>query len=149
MPTTRPLRLAAVLVLAAGLLAGCGDDEAAEPAGDATTTTAATEATIPAGATVADLTGADPAISVIDNSFEPRYARVTAGATITFTNNGDVKHNVTPVVDGAFTPIDDADFGPGATGTIVVAEAGVVAYYCTIHGTPRNGQTGAFEVVAG
>lgn len=149
MPTTRPLRLAAALVLAAGLLAGCGDDEAAEPADDATTTSAAPAATIPAGATVEDLTGAAPGVSVIDNSFEPRYARITAGATITFTNNGDVKHNVTPVVDGAFTPIDDADFGPGATATIVVAEPGTVAYYCTIHGTPRNGQTGAFEVVAG
>ena len=129
------------------LLAGCGDDAARS---DATTTTAgATGITIPAGAQVADLTGTDAAITVIDNSFGPRYARVTAGATITFTNDGDVKHNVTPVVDGAFAPVDDEAFGPGATATVVLAEPGIVAYYCSIHGTPRNGQTGAFEVVAG
>ena len=37
---------------------------------------------------------------------------------------------------------------PGATAGIVVTKSGEIAYYCSIHGTPKNGQNGIIKVVS-
>lgn len=132
--------LAAVAL--AALLVGCGDDSApTSDAGDDPTTTAAPQ--------FEDRTGRDRVeMQVVDNSFLPRHVKVSAGTTLVFTNSGRNPHDITPVTDGAFEKVPSDEFGPGATVEITFAESGEIAYYCTIHGTPRNGQNGTIKVVS-
>lgn len=141
-------RATSLLIAAVLAVAGCADSGDGDASGAPTTAAAGAAATIPADE-LTDLTGSTTvAIGVVDNSYEPRYARIVAGSTITFTNRGDTVHNITPATAGAFEPIEADRFAPGDVATLVLDTPGVVAYYCSIHGTPRNGQNGAFEVVA-
>ena len=87
-------------------------------------------------------------VDVRDNTFDEQYLEVTAGTTVTFRNVGRTEHNVYPVADGTFSPIDATDLEPDETGAITFDEPGDVAYYCTLHGTTTKGMVGAIRVVA-
>jgi plastocyanin len=133
-----------------GLLTGCGDD--AEGGGTATeepTTTAAAKA-IPDLAAIEfdDETGAtEVAIVARDNAFLPQYIEIDPGTTVVFTNRGRVDHNVLPVVEGAFTPIEIEDLEPGEVASITFDEPGEYPYYCSLHGTTTRGMVGAIRVL--
>ncbi len=146
----RLIRLAVAGALAAALVSisvGCSDDEAADET--EATTTAVQELPELSDSLFVESTGVEAVdIDVIDNSFEERYVTVSAGTTVTWTNNGEVEHNVTPSVEGQFAGVDSDGFGPGSVHSVTFDEPGEYQYYCTIHGTPRNGQTGAIRVVA-
>jgi len=122
---------------------GSGNSNASE---DSTTTT--TLVPMPPASEFEDKAGsADVALTVIDNTFEQKYVTVTVGSKVTWTNNGDTQHNITPVVGGAFPSVAATDFKPGATHTVTFDKPGDYPYYCTLHGTPRNGQNGIIRVV--
>jgi plastocyanin len=133
------------LVLAGGLLlVACGadpDDSVAAPGGDG--------ATVPEGPTIEvpaeleDLTGQDEvAVTVVDNAFEPRNIRISAGSTVTWTNEGINSHNATPAVDGAFEAVTGEELVPGEPVERTFDEPGEYPYYCSFHGTATVGQTG-------
>ena len=62
---------------------------------------------------------------------------VTAGATVTVTNDDGTVHTLT-ADDGKF---DTGDLDGGASGTITIDEPGTYAYFCDIH----NYMTGTIE----
>ena len=96
-----------------------------------------------------DATGlTDVAVEARDNTFQEQYLEVTAGTAVSFTNVGRTEHNLYPVTDGSFAPVDATDLEPGETATITLADPGDVAFYCTLHGTATKGMAGAIRVVA-
>jgi len=95
-----------------------------------------------------DARGVDEVVvEVRDNSFSAPYVEVDAGTTVIFTNVGRTEHNVYPVADGAFTPIDATDLEPDEAREITFDEPGEVPYYCTLHGSTTKGMVGAIRVV--
>jgi plastocyanin len=68
-------------------------------------------------------------VSVIDNDFTPRTLTVNKGATVTWTFDGDLPHNVTDD-RGAFA---SETLGKGESYARTFDAAGVFYYYCTIH----------------
>ena len=131
--TSRSLGLSA-LSLAAALVAACGGSSSSSSVdlsgtpfenrrGDATLT-----------------------VDAADNVFRPKYVTVRAGTKITFDNVGRNLHNVVSV-DDAFVAVDTASFRPGKKKTITFDTVGDFPYYCTLHGTPTKGMTGAIRVV--
>lgn len=150
----------AAVVSAAVLVAGCGDgDDDAGDKGDsdttATTTASGADSSDLATATeemdkgdIVDKTAdAAVAVNVRDNYFDPKYVEVKKGTTITFLNDGRNVHNVLPVAEGAFTPIEADAFDPGAQGQITFAEVGDFPYYCSLHGSKTKGMIGGVKVV--
>jgi len=86
-------------------------------------------------------------VDAVDNAFRPAYITVRAGTTVTFINRGRNQHNVLPVVEGAFDPIEVDELEPGASQSITFDEPGDVPYYCSLHGTTTKGMVGAVRVV--
>ena len=95
-----------------------------------------------------DLTGRSSVkIVVVDNSFQPQYARISAGTTVTFRNAGRNPHNVISVNAGQFTDVPTDKFAPGASVVVKLPDEGEVPFYCSLHGTPRAGMNGRIVVV--
>lgn len=151
MPARFPhLRTAAIVLVIAVPLGGCGNGESATPApgaGDAKAIKP-TDGVDLSGKDFVDLTSSsEVAVQARDNSFVKPYIEVKAGSTITFTNRGRNDHDVLPATDGAFQGIEVADFAPKDVGTITFDKPGDYPYYCTLHGTPTKGMTGAIRVL--
>jgi plastocyanin len=134
--------LCACLVL--GLVAaGCGGDDDSGDSGDsgsAATTEQTTTTEKPAAGSGATA-GKQVEIEVVDIDYDPKSATVPAGATVKWTNTGDLPHTVTK--DGG--PGEDFDSGtlqPGDTFEQTFDAAGTIDYLCTIH----SGQTGSLTV---
>ena len=51
-------------------------------------------------------------------------------------------------VDGAFAGAVASEMPPGSTHTVTFDTAGDFPYYCSTHGTMKNGMNGAIRVVA-
>ena len=78
-------------------------------------------------------------VSLKNTAFSPGAIRVAAGATVQFTNNDGINHNVTfssNTITGA------TDFATGTRSVVMPATAGTYAYHCTIH----PGMTGSVVV---
>ena len=138
----KPIRTAALVVVAALLFVSCGGDDGGDDGGS-------DAAGVERPDDIEDLTGMDVVeIDVRDNLYEPRNFRVDPGAEIVFTNTGRNPHNVTPSEEGAFEVVteDTLEEGPG---TLVIDADGDYPFYCTIHGSPTAGQTGYVVVGAG
>ena len=89
----------------------------------------------PAGAQTAE-------VSAIDNAYEPRNLEVTAGTSVTWTNDGDAPHTVT-ADNGSF---DSGNMDPGDEFSETFVEPGRYPYYCEYHGS-AGGQGMAGVVV--
>ena len=87
-------------------------------------------------------------ISVVDNSFEPRRVTVSVGTKVLWTNNGRNHHNIVAEPKDRFPGIEHEQFPAGSVHAVTFAEAGDYPYFCSLHGTPRNGQNGVIRVVA-
>ncbi|MGI9579084.1 MAG: cupredoxin domain-containing protein [Microthrixaceae bacterium] len=99
-------------------------------------------------ADITDETGSDDVVVIArDNVFVDEYIEVKAGTTVTFENTGETVHNVLPVEEGAFTPIEADEFDPDDVGTVTFDEVGDVPYYCSLHGTKTKGMIGGVRVV--
>lgn len=127
--------LAAVLVFA---LAACGG-------GDDTGVADTPQADVPtASAPAADDDAAtEPssgdAVLVQGFRFQPAELTVAPGATVTWTNEDDIRHTATSgepgTPDGTFAVSLD---GKGSSGSFTFAEAGTYAYYCEVHESMRG-----------
>jgi plastocyanin len=132
------------LVLVAGSLAACGDDDDSA-GGDAglSTSDGSTDDSVPEDVVVIDT---DPAeVTALDNSFRPENIEVPAGTEVVWTNKGRNEHNVLHV-DGDDWVVEVDDFQPGATYAHTFDEPGVYRYYCSIHGTSDAGMIGTIVV---
>ena len=121
-PATLRTVVAALAAVAVLTLGGCGGESA------------------PAGPTVD--------VTITDTTFAPAEVSVPAGATVRWTSSSRTeRHNIIPVVDGAFTKHTDL-IKPGESVTSRFSKPGDYAYYCQIHGSPTTGQRGVIRVTA-
>ncbi len=97
-----------------------------------------------------DLTGqSEIEIEIEDNVFVQRVVVVSAGTTITWTNEGRNEHNVRPSQDGAFEAIPTAELAEkGDSAARTFDSPGDYPYFCSLHGTASRGQTGRLIVVS-
>jgi plastocyanin len=128
----RRIRSAAV-ALAAGLaLVACGSSSPSSTTETAPVTARSDSTTAGAKPPTTDAaTGA--AVSIDDFAFSPAALTVTAGTTVTWTNNQGVTHTVT-ADDGSW---DSGDLATGETFTHTFDTAGTFAYHCAIHPTMK------------
>lgn len=96
-----------------------------------------------------DLTGfASIDIDIQDNAFVQRVVVVSAGTEIIWTNQGRNEHNVRPSAEGAFEPISTLALAEkGSSAALTFDSPGDFPYFCSLHGTATNGQTGRVIVV--
>ncbi len=135
--------MSVVFLAGAALVAACGDGGG----GNSAELTTSTSSTVPESAYV-DLTGSpEVVIEAVDNTFKPQYATVRVGTPVTFRNDGRSVHNVLPVTEGAFPPIEADAFQPDDEVTVTFDEPGLVPYYCSLHGTTTKGMFGGLRVV--
>ena len=150
---TRVLAATTVAALLPFAVVACGDGEPAVPTvGTGSVSDAPDEAPADgpdlSGEEFTDLTGeAGVEVQARDNNFVDPYIEISAGTEVTFANKGRNQHNVLPVEDGAFQPLESEDFTPGTEGTVTFVEPGVYPYYCSLHGTTTKGMVGAVRVV--
>jgi alcohol dehydrogenase (cytochrome c) len=82
--------------------------------------------------TVIDFTGqitSTDAVNVQEFSFDPGRSRVTAGSTVTWTNNGSQAHTAT-ASDGSW---DTGNIAPGQSASVTFNTPGTYTYVCTPH----------------
>lgn len=84
-------------------------------------------------------------LSMSGSAFSPTLDSITAGSTVTWTNDDAFAHTVTSV------PTSPDSYNSGsvaASGTFshLFATAGTYVYYCTFHGTPTSGMRGTIVV---
>jgi plastocyanin len=72
-------------------------------------------------------------------AFSPRAIQVTPGATVQFTNDDGIQHNITFSSGSVSDPID---FSTGSRSVVMPTATGTYAYHCTIHA----GMTGTILV---
>lgn len=140
-------RLLFAVALVATLAPACGSDTSTSPATTTTTVDPASE--LPITDVVDERGNAEVTVVMRDNTFEPKVVRVDPGTKVTWVNKGANVHNVVPNVAGQMPrlPADETtDLRPGETASHTFTEAGVVRYYCKIHGIPASGQRGAIVV---
>ena len=118
------LLLAGVAVLAAPVLAAWGGSSGGSGSG----TPARSPTSAAGGSTVA----------IADFAFSPRTLTVTAGATVTWTNNDGAPHTVTatdgPSISAQTTgAFDSGNLGQGQTFSFTFDKAGTYYYDCTLH----------------
>jgi amicyanin len=70
-------------------------------------------------------------VSIADFAFHPATVTVTAGDTITWTNDDAIVHTATSTT-GAF---DSGDLAPGDSYSVTFTTAGTYDYFCTPHPT--------------
>lgn len=139
--------LTTCLVLLVATAVGCADGSPAPTAEDAQQPRPQHGVDL-SEASFTDLTDeTDVVVDARDNAFRDDYIEVRAGSTVTFRNIGRTDHNVLPVEDEAFTPIEAEDLQPGDDGSVTFDEAGEFPYYCSLHGTTTAGMMGAVRVV--
>ena len=133
-------RLAPILAcLVLGLaVAGCGDDD--EDSGGGAATTEQTATTEPAGGSGADKPATTATAEIVDNDYDPRDLTVAKGATITWTNTGQLPHTVTKDA-GPGPDFDSGTVDPNGTFEQKFDTAGKIDYFCTIHSGQRGSVT--------
>lgn len=146
--TRRLLPLVAALAI---FVAACGDDDDTEAAtGDdvtaqessTTSTTAASSSSAedgyPAGgsdSTTAPDEGSGSAVTIADFTYDPSPIEVSAGDTVTWTNDDGVAHTVTAGTPEAPGDTFDEKVDAGASAEVTFDEAGTFSYFCAIHPT--------------
>ena len=66
---------------------------------------------------------------MVDFAFQPSSIQVTAGGSVTWTNNGEEPHDATANNGGFATGTIEA----GSSGSVTFDQAGTFSYFCTIH----------------
>ena len=73
-------------------------------------------------------------VSIVNMSFSPATLTVTAGTTVTWTNNDNMTHTVTSDATG----FDSGDLTVGSKFSKVFSVACTYSYHCTIHPTMKG-----------
>jgi plastocyanin len=68
-------------------------------------------------------------VAVVDFAFQPGGVQVSAGGTVSWTNNGESEHTVT-ASDGSF---NSGTLSPGAGFSSTFSTPGTFSYNCTLH----------------
>ncbi|MGB0385402.1 MAG: cupredoxin domain-containing protein [Ardenticatenaceae bacterium] len=85
-------------------------------------------------------------ISALDFEFAPQAVTITAGHTVTWTNDGNAPHTVT----GSDDSWDSGTMSSGDTYSFTFNEPGTYQYYCRFHGTADgSGMAAVITVEAG
>jgi plastocyanin len=119
--------------LALGLvLAGCGGDD--EGGGDEAAGGETTEEQ-PAGDEGGAAAPKSASVSMKDITFEPADVTVSKGATVTWSNDDSVGHDVTKTggPGGSFKSGSPGGMGSGDTFEHTFDTAGKIEYVCTVH----------------
>jgi plastocyanin len=142
----RTLGLAALGLLFACTLAGCGDDgdnggtdKAGADGGSATDDDA------PELEDVVAIDGPEADVKVLDNSFNDENIQVAPGTKVVWTNDGRQDHDIVPA-EGDEWGVDPDGFAPDAVYEHTFDQPGTYRYYCSLHGTPVAGMVGAIVV---
>jgi plastocyanin len=118
-----------VLVLGAPLLLGaCSSDKKVDTASESSTTSSSTAV------------NSGPTVDVTEFAFTPSAEVVSANETITWRNDGDSKHTITPepLADGTM-PFTSTQIEPGETFVQSFNTPGTYAYFCSIHPDRMSG----------
>jgi plastocyanin len=125
----RSMTVAACLVCASLVAAGCGGDDDDNTSGSTTTTTATQQQTaVPAVVEV----------SIGDNFYKPEDLTVKVGQSIKWKNDGAVAHTVTSDSDSSVS-FDSGSLNPRSVYVLKPTKQGKLTYYCTIHGKSQSG----------
>ncbi|MEU5380473.1 cupredoxin family copper-binding protein [Streptomyces sp. NPDC005968] len=160
-PSRRRTRVAAALAVAAlgtlGLLSACGqsphpsshagditpgpgqsqtagtagDGETGNKAGTASSVPAMPHMSMPPSSPDAKAPATGDAVAIKNFTFSPAKLRVTAGTTVTWTNQDTDPHTVTSAGSGG--PLHSAALTTHATYSYTFTKPGTYAYLCTIH----------------
>lgn len=129
-----PVTALACLALAAGAIAGCGNNKS-----DSASTPAAPPAAAPPPAAAAS--GDVVKVGMKNIKFVPADITVKVGQKIEWTNtDGNIPHTVTSTTDGV--NFDSGSLAAGAKFDYTPTKAGKIDYVCTIH----SGQSGTITV---
>ena len=107
--------LVVTVALSVVLVAGCGKSTTTK-----TTTPKTTPSTTPSNKGAAS-------VRIVDFAFNPTALTISAGTTVTWTNNGSSVHTVTG------SGWDSGQLQPGATYSHTFDTAGTYDYHCTNH----------------
>lgn len=113
------------IILAAGLLAGCGGGADEPSAGGGADKGAASQSTPPPPAE-----GGGVQIAMEGIAFEPRETEVRVGQEVTWTNKDEVLHDVVATSGADFT---SELFGQGGSYSFTPTEPGTIEYVCSVH----------------
>jgi plastocyanin len=122
-----PLLVVGVLVLTFAVAAGCGSS------GGGTSNT-------PASTPSSSTKGTAATVTMQGFAFSPHILTVTAGTTVTWTNNDSAVHNVVSA-DGIglnanpTSTFNSGSMNPGATFSFTFSKPGTYFYVCTLHKT--------------
>ena len=72
------------------------------------------------------------AVKIMNMHFDPRFAQVHRGATVTWVNNDSVAHTVTGD-DGSGSLLHSARLNPGQSYSVMFPDTGTYSYHCSIH----------------
>lgn len=124
-PLARP---AAVLLILATFVAGCGasssssSSAAAKPALSGTTSKSS-------GTAQSTVASGHVSVSIRNYAYQPTTITVKPGTKVTFTNHDQTAHTAT----SSKTAFDTGTVKPGASATVTVAKPGSYPYYCQFH----------------
>ena len=123
------LKSAALLAAAMVLPTGCGSSSSRNKSSSSCMATSATQTT---------------SVSMVDTSFSPDCIKISAGQSVTWTNNSSLTHTVTSD-SGAPVSFDSGGLAPGATFTFTFPSAGTVTY--DLRSFPRDAKDRFLESV--
>ena len=130
MPTTRVLATIAFSLLA---VTACGSDD---PTSSDSTATPDTPMTTDNVDTI-DTPGAQASVGLKDSRFDPTDIEISAGDTVTFTNNDPFNHTITSATESSIE-FDSGDLGQDVTFEQTFDTAGNYDYFCQIHPAMRG-----------
>jgi len=118
-------------VLAAVVIAGCGDSGSSSSSSDTTPAdapaqTSAAQTSAAAGGPTAG--GKATAVDIKDYLYAPDEIEVAPGAKVTWTNEDSSPHTAT--VKGGF---DTDSIAQGKSASVTLTKPGTYAYYCAFH----------------
>jgi plastocyanin len=120
------LVLAAAVVAAAVLLAGCGGSSST---GAGSSSTGAGSSATSTAAASAPLSG-HVKIDISNFMYSPAVIKVKVGSTITVTNEDETEHTATSNSEGAF---DTGTLTKGQSMSFKVNKVGTFSYHCSFH----------------
>lgn len=123
MRIARLVALAFAVILATAACSGASSPTPAATAGQAS-----------GAASAAPSSGTGNAVSIAGFNFQPATITISAGTTVTWTNNDNASHTVT-ADDGSFS---SDRLASGATFSHTFATAGTFTYHCSIHSSMKG-----------
>ncbi len=147
----RPWLIVLAVAALATLAAACGGTSSADAgsstpaaASSATSSAAAMPTETPTTASGGDDTSTGGVrVTIADSTFTPSKIEVSAGTTVTWTNDDAVPHTVTSTknddLDSATSGLfDSGTLQPGESFSYTFAKAGDYPYECTIHASMQS-----------